>query len=199
LRFMVGGDEQVSRFHDPAVNEDYDVQLRLLAQYRDTADNIQRLFVPGRNGRLVRLDNVVHLEEARAPSRIERLDRVRQVSLRASVAQGYGLADRVEALRQAAAEFHMPPGYTTTVAGRAKELERTFTEFLWAFLLSVIFMYMILASLFESLTHPLTILLSLPLSVPFALFSLWASGNSLNLYSALGILVLFGIVKKNAI
>ncbi len=199
LRFMVGGDEQVSRFHDPNVNEDYDVQLRLLAEYRDTADNIQLLFVPGRNGRLVRLDNLVHLEEARAPSRIERLDRQRQVSLRASVAQGYGLGDRIEALQQAAADFHMPPGYTTTIAGRGKELERTFTEFLWAFLLSVIFMYMILASLFESLTHPLTILLSLPLAIPFALFSLWMTGNSLNLYSALGILVLFGIVKKNAI
>jgi len=199
LRFMVGGDEQVSRFHDPNVNDDYDVQLRLQEEYRNTRDNIERLYVPSRSGRLVRLDNLVNIVEAKAPSRIERLDRQRQVSLRASVAQGYGLADRVEALKQAAADFHMPPGYTSVVAGRGKELERTFTEFLWAFLLSVIFMYMILASLFESLTHPLTILLSLPLAVPFALLSLWATGNSLNLYSALGILVLFGVVKKNAI
>src|SRR5207253_3603511 len=112
---------------------------------------------------------------------------------------GFGQADRIQALREEVAKMNLPAGYTTAVSGRARELEKTFTEFLWVFLLSVIFMYMILASQFESVIHPLTILLSLPLSVPFALFSLWYTGNSLNLYSALGILVLFGVVKKNAI
>jgi HAE1 family hydrophobic/amphiphilic exporter-1 len=121
------------------------------------------------------------------------------VSIRASIAPGYALGDRLAVLREAATALNLPPAYTTTISGRGRELERTFTEFLWAFLLSIIFMYMILASQFESLVHPLTILLSLPLSVPFALLSLWLTDNTLNLYSALGLLVLFGVVKKNAI
>ncbi|HEY0725500.1 MAG TPA: efflux RND transporter permease subunit, partial [Pyrinomonadaceae bacterium] len=181
---------------------------------RRDVETIKRLYVPssrggsvsttaggttgGRPG-LVRLDNLVKIDRNTSPSRIDRLDRERQVSVRASVAPGYALADRIEALRGAVRDMNLPSAYTTTVSGRARELERTFTEFIWAFILSIIFMYMILASQFESTVHPLTILLSLPLSVPFALLSLWATGDTLNLYSALGILVLFGVVKKNAI
>jgi HAE1 family hydrophobic/amphiphilic exporter-1 len=199
LQLMVGGDQRVSRFHDPAVNDDYDVQLRLTNGQRNDPRDIARLYVPRQNGELARLDNLVTLVPSKTASRIDRLDRQRQVSLRAAVAPGYALADRLDALRKAVADMHLPAAYTTSVSGRARELERTFYEFIWAFLLSVIFMYMILASQFESVVHPLTILLSLPLSIPFALFSLWVTSNTLNLYSALGILVLFGVVKKNAI
>jgi HAE1 family hydrophobic/amphiphilic exporter-1 len=199
LRLMVGGDPRVSRFLDPSVNEDYYVQLRLTDGDRNDPATISRLYVPSQNGSLVRLDNLVQISQAKIASRIDRLDRQRQVSLRAQVAPGYGLADRLQAIKAAAAELNMPAGYTTSVAGRGRELERTFREFIWAFILSVIFMYIILASQFESWVHPFTILLSLPISMPFALFSLWVTGNTLNLYSALGMLVLFGVVKKNAI
>ncbi len=199
LRLMVGGDQEVVRFIDPSVNEDYDVQLRLTGSDRRDTDTISRLFVPRQGGGLVRLDNLVHIVPAETASRIDRLDRQRQVSLRASIAPGYALADRLAALREAAAGLNLPPGYTTGVVGRAREFERTSGEFVWALALSLAFMYMILASQFESLTHPFTILLSLPIAVPFGLLSLWLTGNTLNLYSALGMLVLFGVVKKNAI
>src|SRR5712664_3628246 len=199
LRLMVGGDDQVTRFYDPSVNLDYDVQLRLNERDRVDQATISRLYVPSSRAGLVRVDNLVDIKEELSPSRIDRLDRQRQASMRAGVAPGFALADRLDALRKTAAAMNLPAAYSTIVAGRGRELERTFVEFLWAFLLSIIFMYMILASQFESTIHPFTILLSLPLSVPFALLSLWLLSDTLNLYSALGILVLFGVVKKNAI
>jgi HAE1 family hydrophobic/amphiphilic exporter-1 len=199
LRLMVGGDERVSRFRDETMNEDYDVQLRLQQGDRNDEETISRLYVPSTKVGLVSMENLVTLKRSDSSSRIDRMDRQRQVSLRAGVAPGFALADRVEALRAEVVRMNLPASYSTAVSGRARELERTFTEFIIAFLLSIAFMYMILASQFESTIHPVTILLSLPLAVPFALISLWVTDNTLNLYSALGILVLFGVVKKNSI
>jgi len=217
LRLMVGGDDQVSRFRDPSVNDDYDVQIRLTDAYRGDLNTISRLYVSRDStsnatatgaaaqvgmapaGGLVRLDNLVRIERTPTASRIDRTDRQRETRIRAQIAPGYGQADRNVLLLRAVDEMNLPIAYSTALTGKAKEMEKTFTEFLWVFLLSFVFMYMILASQFESMIHPLTILLSLPLSVPFAMLSLWYTGNTLNLYSALGILVLFGVVKKNAI
>lgn len=199
VRLMVGGDEEVSRFRDPANNEEYMVQLRLREEDRADPATIGGLYVPREDGGIVQIGSVARVEEVKSASRIDRLDRQREVRLRGSVAPGYALADRLAALREAVEEMNLPAGYTTSVSGRGRELERTFVEFIWAFALSFVFMYMILASQFESLVYPLIILLSIPLAVPFALLSLWLMGNTLNLYSTLGILVLFGVVKKNAI
>ena len=199
LRLMVGGDDEVSRFRDTKLADDYDVEVRLTNADRNSPDTVAKLFVPSSKNRLVRLDNVVKMEEGMSAYRIEALDRQRQVGIRSNVAPGYALADRLVEIRKAAEDLNMPTAYSTTIIGRGREFERTFTEFLWAFLLSIVFMYMILASQFESLVHPITILLSLPLAVPFGFLSLWFFNETLNLYSALGILVLFGVVKKNSI
>ena len=199
VRLLVGGDEEVSRFKDPSNNEDYDVALRLREEDRADPATIGRLLISREGGGVARIDSVARIERVESASRIDRLDRQREVRLRATVAPGFALADRLAALRAAVAAMNLPAAYTTRVSGRGRELERTFGEFVLAFALSIVFMYMILASQFENLVHPCTILLSIPLCVPFALLSIWLTGNTLNLYSALGILVLFGVVKKNAI
>lgn len=203
IRLLVGGDERASRFPDEEAGEVYDVQIRLKPEDRLRLNQIETLFLSKRDGssQLVEFSNVATVKMVASPSRIDRLNRERMVALRATVSPDprYALGDRIIALKEAAAGFNMPAGYEVTVTGRARELERTFNEFLWAFLMSMILMYIILASQYESIVHPLTILLSIPLSVPFALLSLYLSDNTLNLYSALGVLVLFGVVKKNAI
>jgi HAE1 family hydrophobic/amphiphilic exporter-1 len=199
LRLMVGGDDEVTRYYDTSINEHYDVQLRLEEGWRGGPMDIPRLSIPGRGGVSIPLNNLVSLERGQSLSRIDRLDRQRAASFRANVAPGFAMADRIEALRQEFTSMKPETGYTSHVLGKGRELENTFREFLLAFLLSIVFMYMILASQFESLSQPAIILLSLPLSAPFAFLSLWLAGLTLNLYSMLGMLVLFGVVKKNAI
>ncbi len=199
LRIMVGGDDEVSRFRDSKAADDYDVEVRLSSADRDSARTVSQLYVPSSKPGMVRLDNVVRLDEGMSAYRIEALDRQRVVAIRANVAPGFALADRLDEMFKHAAKLNLPVSYTTGLVGRGREFNRTMVEFLLAFVLSVVFMYMILASQFESLIHPVTILLSLPLSVPFGFLSLWFFNDTLNLYSALGILVLFGVVKKNSI
>jgi HAE1 family hydrophobic/amphiphilic exporter-1 len=216
LRVAVGGDDRVSRYRDTTVDDAYDVELRLVGLDRRDVASISQLYVRarpspvlGRRGTAVepnlqvtvpiRIDNVVSFEFGQAAARIDRLDRQRMVAVRANVAPGYALGDRIEAMRAAAEELGIPPGFETRVLGGGRELERTLTDFLWMIVLSFVFMYIVLAAQFEHLVHPFTILLSLPLAVPFGLLSLYWGGETLNLYSAMGILVLFGVIKKNAI
>ncbi|MGE3313896.1 MAG: efflux RND transporter permease subunit, partial [Planctomycetaceae bacterium] len=220
LRVAVGGDDRVSRYRDVESDDAYDVELRLVQVDRRDTKSISQLYVrtklptasinsapqnegPAGDGedsrQVTRLDNLVKFEEANSAARIDRLDRQRMVAVRANVAPGYALGDRLAAIQAAADKRGLPPGCATRVLGRGRELERTLQDFVWIFLLSFVFMYIVLAAQYEHLIHPLTILFSLPLAVPFGLFSLWLGGETLNVYSALGILVLFGVVKKASI
>jgi len=218
LRIAVGGDDRVSRYRDATIDDAYDVELRLVGIDRRDVESISQLYVranpavgkpvslvdsesatKNNASRLTRIDNLVRFDFGEAPARIDRLDRQRMVSIRANISTGFALADRVQALRDLAAEIGVPVGFETRILGRGKELEKTLSEFRWTFMLSFIFMYLVLAAQFEHLAHPFTILFTLPLSVPFGLISLYLGNETLNVYSALGVLVLFGVVKKAAI
>jgi HAE1 family hydrophobic/amphiphilic exporter-1 len=199
LRIAVGGDDRVSRHRDQTVDDAYDVEVRLVDIDRRNAEEISQLFVRTANGDLTRLDNVVEFDYDEAAARIDRLDRQRMVALRANVADGFALSDRLTAIEREVDEMGLPAGFSTRVLGKGRELEQTLQDFLWTFVLSLIFMYIVLAAQYEHLVYPFVILLSLPLAVPFGLISLYWFGETLNLYSALGILVLFGVVKKASI
>ncbi len=194
MRTMVGG-EAVSKFRDEG--EQYDLWLRLEPADRDALETLRRLPIAARGG-LVRLDSVAVLSRDRGPAEIERLNRVRQVNVDANLA-GIPLGGATERVRALFAEIDKPPGYEIVFGGRAKLMAETTTSFLSALALAFLFMYMVLAAQFESFLHPITIMLSLPLSLPFALISLLLMNDTLNIYSAFGVFMLFGIVKKNGI
>ena len=196
LRTMVQGDT-VTTFKDGL--DLYDVRLRLQEGDRSDPQSLGQLMVPSSRLGRVRLDSVVDALRGTGPAQIDRRNRERQISLLANMAPGYALGDALRAVDRRVQQLGIPAGYRTGVTGMGKLLNETISGFRLAFLLSVIFMYMVLASQFESFLHPITILLSLPLAVPFALVSLWMVGATLNMFSALGILLLFGVVKKNAI
>jgi len=139
------------------------------------------------------------MKESLGPSLINRLARQRQVTITANVAPGFGQSTVSDALKRIIDELHMPAGYRAAPAGFTKEQGRVVTGFLVAIVLTAVFMYLVLAAQFASWLHPVTIMLSLPLTIPFALMSLLMFRQELSIMSALGIIVLFGVVKKNAI
>jgi len=197
LNTMVAG-QVVSTF--PSAGEEYDVRLRAAMEYRTSVEGLSQLTVFSSNKQgWVPLDQVVRIKGGTAPSSIVRLDRQRQVTLSANVLPGGSQGAVIDALNKVVKEVHMAPGYSTGLTGNSKELGRTFYYFGLAVALTFIFMYIVLAAQFESFVHPFTILLSLPLAIPFGILSLWLSGQTINVFSALGMLLLFGIVKKNAI
>ena len=196
LRLLVGGD-QVTTYNEGG--EQYEVHIRADEGNRSTAEAIGRLSVPSTAVGSVPLENLARFSPGSAASEIHRLNRQRQVTIFAGLLPGTSQTPAMEAIQAAADGLNMGPGYSSRFAGRSKELGRAAANFLIAFVLSLVFMYLILAAQFESWLHPVTILLSLPLTLPFALLSLIITGQSLNIFSALGLLVLFGVVKKNSI
>jgi HAE1 family hydrophobic/amphiphilic exporter-1 len=196
LRLLVGGDA-VTTFNDGG--EQYEVYLRARVEDRTTEQAIASLSVPSSRLGSVSLDNIASFERDASPATISRIARQRQVTIVANMLPGTSQGAVQQQIADLATGLNMSPEYRAGFTGRSRELNRTATAFLSAIILSLVFMYLILAAQFESWLHPVTILLSLPLTLPFALISIIIFGQSLNIFSGLGLLVLFGVVKKNSI
>ncbi len=216
IRYLVGG-QQVTEFVENG--EQFEAHLRADPKYRTDISGIGLLSVPAspqltaqetsstrtstrvNNGAndMVALDQVVKFTTGTGPSSIERYNRRRQITVTANVEPGASEAAIGSAILKITDDLKLPAGYEVTASGSSREQQRTNDAFILALAMSFVFMYLILAAQFESWLHPVTILMTLPLTVPFALLSLILFGQSLNIFSLLGILVLFGVVKKNAI
>ena len=196
LRIMVAG-EKITTYREG--DELYDVRLRLTPESRNRPEVIQQVAVPSASVGQVILNNVVDLVPGTGPVQIDRQDRQRQITITGNLAQDKALGDAIADIDAEVEEMGLPLGYTTGVTGMGKMFEEMMESFQIAFLLSIIGMYMVLAAQFESFLHPITIMLSLPLAVPFALLALYIAGQHLALFAILGMLLLFGIVKKNSI
>jgi len=194
---LVGG-FPVSTYKE--ADQQYDVWLRADRGFRDDPADIARLTVPSSKPGLgvVELGNVADFEEAQGPSTIERFSRQRQVVVSANL-EGKALGEGVDDLAAFVKTLDLPADYRWEFIGQAKNLNDTMANFVIAFALAFLFMYMILAAQFESLVHPITILLALPLTIPFAILSLILLRTNLDIYAMFGLFMLFGIVKKNGI
>jgi len=196
LNTLVAGQEATT-FN--AGNDQYEVRVRAINPFRTSVEGLRRMIVPSSKVGWVTLDRVVKTSAGTGPSSVDRTNRQRQVTLLANTRPGGSAASITSAIDSYVKELNLPSTYRTGYVGQSKEMGKAGFYFLLAFALSFIFMYIVLAAQFESFIHPVTILLTLPLSIPFGIFSLLALGQTVNIFSGLGLLLLFGVVKKNAI
>jgi hydrophobic/amphiphilic exporter-1 (mainly G- bacteria), HAE1 family len=196
LNTLVAGTEATT-FNEGT--DQYEVRVRAINTFRTDVEGLKRLIVPSSKIGWVTLDRVVKVSEGTSPSSIDRVNRQRQVTLLANTRPGGSAANIQAALDNEVKQLNLPAEYKTGYVGQSKEMSKAGFYFLLAIVLSFVFMYIVLAAQFESFIHPVTILLTLPLSIPFGIVSLLVAGQTVNIFSGLGLLLLFGVVKKNAI
>jgi HAE1 family hydrophobic/amphiphilic exporter-1 len=190
------GGERVAKFKDKGRR--FDIRVRLLSPQRLRPEDIDRLLVRTAEGSLVRLGDVVRIEQHPTLQAITRRDRERAITIFANVAPGASQSDAINKSVEIARRI-LPDSYRVIPSGSSQAFQESFASLLFAFIMGIVVAYMVLATQFNAFTHPFTVLLALPFSVSGALMALWISGQSLNVYSMLGMILLMGIAKKNSI
>ncbi|MDH5201787.1 MAG: efflux RND transporter permease subunit [Nitrospirota bacterium] len=197
VNFLIGGEVDVTKFKDTSKGRRYDVRVRLNPENRMNPDDIGKLYVRSTDGRLVEISNIVRVQEAGGPSVINRVDRQRAITLFANL-EGKPLGAAKAELDSISSKV-LPSDYTGRYKGMADVMGESFGYLMFALIFGVIMAYMVLASQFESFIHPFTVLLTIPLSFIGAFGALLLAGMTLNIFSFIGIILLMGLVKKNAI
>jgi HAE1 family hydrophobic/amphiphilic exporter-1 len=197
INFLIGGEVDVTKYKDEAKGRRYDVRARLDLKDRSSPADIGNIYVRSKDGRLVEISNVVQIVEGGGPSIINRVDRQRAINLYANL-EGKTMGEAISELNAISARI-LPSDFTTRYKGQADIMAESFQYLMFAIVLGIILAYMVLASQFESFIHPFTVLLSMPLSFIGAFGALLITGKTLNIFSFIGLILLMGLVKKNAI
>jgi len=195
INSAIGG-QRIGKFKDKGRR--FDIRVRMLAQQRQRPEDIDRLLVRTGSGGLVRLGDIVRIEQRPTLQAITRRDRERAITLFANVAPGVSQSTAIDRSVAIAREA-LPENYRAVPSGTARTFAESFDSLKFAMGLGLLVAYMVLASQFNAFTHPFTVLLALPFSVSGALLALWLAGQSMNVYSMLGLILLMGIAKKNSI
>jgi HAE1 family hydrophobic/amphiphilic exporter-1 len=176
----------------------YDVRVRLIPSQRSESEDINQIYIWNSLGELVQLKDVVEINEKPTPLTITRRNRERSITIFSNVAQGKSQTDAIKEVDRIAKGV-LPDGYRIIFTGSTQTFNESFISLIFALGLGIVIAYMVLASQFNSYIHPVSVLLALPFSISGALIALWMSGQSLNIFSLIGLILLMGIVKKNSI
>ena len=179
-------------------SKQYDVIAQMRPDSRSTPDVIREVYLRSASGELVQLANLVHVEETAAPKELNHYNRVRSATISANLPPGVDLGSALDALDGIAAEV-LPPGVQHELSGQSREYRETSGSLTFMFMLAIVFIFLVLAAQFESFVHPFVILFSVPLAVVGAIASLFLLRQSMNIYSQIGLVMLIGLVTKNAI
>ena len=179
-------------------NKQYDVVMALEGIYRSVPEQLGEVHVRARDGAMVPLAAVIATRPKIAPSTLNHYNLERAATLTANLAPGATLGEGLARAEAVVAE-HLPAGFSTALRGTSREFRESSAQIYVTFGLALLVIYLVLAAQFESFLHPFTVMLSVPLAALGALIALWLTGQTLNLYSQIGMILLVGLVTKNAI
>ena len=176
----------------------YEILAEINRQQRNKPSNLKSIYLRSNTGEIIQMDNLVELEENVAPPQLYHYNRFLSATVSAGLAKGKTIGDGLDEMDRIAAEV-LPDDFRTALTGDSKEFRESSSSLMFAFLLAIVLIYLILAAQFESFKDPLVIMLTVPLAIAGALVFMTLTGQTMNIYSQIGIIMLIGLVAKNGI